>query len=103
MEPGVILDGRFVIGPVIGEGGMVNLDIKPSNLICPAEGVDKMQIIDFGIAKRHTDRRSVTKTGMMVGAPGYMSPEQTRGPRDVGPPSDVFALGCVLYECLTGH
>src|SRR5262249_44530397 len=58
------------------------------------------KLLDFGIA-RHTQAPSLTKTGPLVGTPGYMAPEQVRAERALAPSADVFALGCVLFECLT--
>src|SRR4029079_1752001 len=61
---------------------------------------ERVKVLDFGVA-RMADA-SATRTGVMIGTPGYMAPEQARGERNVGARSDVFALGCLLYECLTG-
>ena len=86
---------------VAHERGIVHRDIKPSNLMLPAGELARVKILDFGVA-RITDARS-TRTGVMVGTPGYMAPEQAKGESKVGPRVDVFALGCVLFECLTGR
>jgi serine/threonine protein kinase/tetratricopeptide (TPR) repeat protein len=83
------------------ERGIVHRDIKPSNLMLPEGDLARVKILDFGVA-RITDARS-TRTGVMVGTPGYMAPEQAKGEAGVGPRVDVFALGCVLFECLTGR
>jgi serine/threonine protein kinase/tetratricopeptide (TPR) repeat protein len=62
------------------------------------------KISDFGLAKRHDDEEGLTQTGAIVGTPGYMAPEQAFGhSKHVGPAADVYALGAVLYECLTGR
>lgn len=89
--------------------GIVHRDVKPSNvLLCPdpdaGPGAVRPRLIDFGIA-RHTTIRgaTVTKTNAALGTPYYMAPEQVRGARDAGPAADVFSLGCLLYECLTGR
>jgi tetratricopeptide (TPR) repeat protein len=83
--------------------GVVHRDVKPSNIhLIPGQGF-RVKLLDFGIARRQHSATDVTKTGARVGTPRYMSPEQVRGARDVGPRADVFALGCVLYECLTGR
>lgn len=80
--------------------GVVHRDVKPSNIMLVEGDTSRVRLIDFGVARqRATD--SVTATGALVGTPGYMSPEQAEGLR-VGPASDVFALGSVLYRCLTG-
>jgi serine/threonine protein kinase len=82
--------------------GVVHRDIKPSNLLVPDGDLDRLMLIDFGVA-RAQQGVSLTETGTMVGTPAYMAPEQVRGTRAVGPAADVFALGCVLYTCLTGR
>jgi hypothetical protein len=82
--------------------GVVHRDLKPQNLFLRGGDLDRVTILDFGVARRSGAGRSLTATGDLVGTPWYMSPEQVQGVRDVGPPADVFALGCVLFECLTG-
>jgi hypothetical protein len=85
--------------------GVVHRDLKPSNLMFPGGEVDQVKLLDFGIARRQTEITDLTQTGVMVGTLGYMSPEQARATRSVviDARTDIFALGCVLYECLTGH
>jgi eukaryotic-like serine/threonine-protein kinase len=89
---------------VAHERGIVHRDVKPSNLFLPDGDLDRVKVLDFGVA-RITDatRASSTRTGMLIGTPGYMAPEQVRGDKDVGPRADVFAVGCLLFECLTGR
>ncbi|WP_437751807.1 serine/threonine-protein kinase [Sorangium sp. So ce1389] len=82
--------------------GVVHRDIKPSNLFLRDERVDGVAVLDFGIARLAAAGMTLTRTGRFVGTPGYMAPEQARGDRDLGPSADIFALGCVLFECLTG-
>lgn len=84
------------------ERGIVHRDVKPSNLFLPDGDLTRVKVLDFGVA-RLVDARGNTTTGVMVGTPGYMAPEQVRGERDVGPRCDVFAIGCLLFECLTGQ
>ena len=80
--------------------GLIHRDIKPSNLMLSWQGLTK--IADFGIARTITLRES-TGTDLFKGTLPYMSPEQATGDRDVDPRSDVYALGCVLYELLAGQ
>jgi serine/threonine-protein kinase len=82
--------------------GLIHRDVKPSNLFLAGDAPAAVRLLDFGLA-RGRDGLRVTRTGALVGTPGYMAPEQVRGDRDVGPRADVFALGAVLFECLAGH
>jgi tetratricopeptide (TPR) repeat protein len=80
--------------------GVVHRDLKPGNILLGEDGQPK--ITDFGLA-RH-ERPELTATGDVLGTPSYMAPEQAAGGRQpVGPPADVWALGAILYECLTGR
>ncbi|MFO0576867.1 MAG: protein kinase [Polyangia bacterium] len=83
--------------------GVVHRDLKPSNIFLRGGSVERVALLDFGVARRIAHTRRMTRTGLLVGTPEYMAPEQARGARDIGPMADVFALGCVLFECLTGH
>ena len=82
--------------------GVVHRDIKPANILLSEEG--EPTVADFGIALAVAQAGGgrVTETGLSLGTPHYMSPEQASGDRDVDPRTDVYALGCVLYEILTG-
>src|SRR5262245_47826592 len=83
--------------------GVVHRDIKPSNLFLREGEVDRVAVLDFGIARRAAVSQPLTRSGVVMGTPSYMAPEQARGERDLLPAADVFALGCVLFECLTGE
>jgi len=83
--------------------GIVHRDIKPSNLFLPGSEPGRVTLLDFGIARLLGGLRAGTRTGMVVGTPGYMAPEQARGERHIDARADVFSLGCVLFECLTGQ
>lgn len=84
---------------------LIHRDLKPENLfLVPSElGQDRVVIADFGLAIFSTDRMGerLTRTGEVMGTPAYLSPEQTRG-KALGPKVDVYALGCILYEMVTG-
>lgn len=82
---------------------ILHRDIKPSNLFLIGGSVDRVKLVDFGIARSVDASNGLTRTGSLLGTPGYMSPEQARGDRDADARSDVFALGCVLFECLAGQ
>jgi len=81
--------------------GIVHRDIKPSNIFLDHGKPDRVKLLDFGIA-RFGDRDGLTAPGVVFGTLGYMAPEQARGERVIDARADVFALGCVLYECITG-
>jgi tRNA A-37 threonylcarbamoyl transferase component Bud32 len=81
--------------------GVVHRDIKPANIMLTQE--NQVILTDFGIAKMLALEERMTQTGMGIGTPAYMSPEQARGQSNVGPPADIYSLGVVLYEMLTGR
>jgi WD40 repeat protein/serine/threonine protein kinase len=101
--------------------GIIHRDLKPANVLFAAgepdrsggssEGLGSVvgsigavpKITDFGLAKRLGTDSGRTRTGAILGTPSYMAPEQAAGQRDVGPPADIYALGAILYECLTGR
>lgn len=82
--------------------GVLHRDIKPGNIILDSE--DKPHLTDFGLAKDLRTGSKYTRTGQTLGTPAYMPPEQARGDlADLSPSSDVWALGCVLYEAIAGR
>lgn len=81
--------------------GVIHRDVKPGNIFLVGGDVTRAKLLDLGAAALR-DANPLTMTGALVGTPAYMAPEQVRGGDDVGPAADVWALGCVLYECLAG-
>ncbi|MDG2223086.1 MAG: serine/threonine-protein kinase [Rubripirellula sp.] len=87
---------------VAHENQILHRDLKPSNILISDDGTPL--VTDFGLAKQIGNGDELTRSGMMVGTPAYMSPEQASGRRNlVGPASDVYSLGGVLYYALTGR
>jgi WD40 repeat protein len=81
--------------------GVIHRDLKPANVLLTEDGTPK--VTDFGLAKR-LDDAGQTASGVIMGTPSYMAPEQARGAvKELGPAADVYALGAILYECLTGR
>lgn len=87
------------------DAGVVHRDLKPGNVMLGKDG--QVKVLDFGLARRQDEPEEadslgpMTATGMIVGSPGYLSPEQAQG-EELDRRTDVFAFGCVLYECLSG-
>ncbi len=85
--------------------GIVHRDVKPGNIMFISEDSDRIKLVDFGIAKivaeSANEQQNLTKTGDVFGSPLYMSPEQCMGKR-LDNRSDIYALGCVIYEAMTG-
>jgi len=88
----------------VHDTGILHRDVKPENifLVRDSDGIYP-KLIDFGVSKGFQGGDRITRTGAVVGTPEYMSPEQARGLKDIGPASDLFAIGVVLYEGLCGE
>jgi hypothetical protein len=109
MRPGAIL---ALLDPIFAGlhfahlQGVVHRDVKPQNIFIVHEpdGARVPKLLDFGIAKRLVQGDTqLTGTGMILGTPAYMAPEQARGARDVTPAADQYALGAILYQALSGQ
>ena len=108
--PMSIAQAAAIVSPVAGAlaaahaKGLIHRDVKPANILVAAggggDGEDHIYLSDFGIAKQ-SDSRALTRTGVFVGTAEYASPEQIEG-KTLDGRADVYSLGCVLYECLTG-
>ncbi len=83
--------------------GVVHRDVKPSNVFLEGGDLARARLLDFGVARVLNQTRAMTEAGATIGTPSYMSPEQARGEDSVDARTDVFALGCVLYECIVGE
>jgi eukaryotic-like serine/threonine-protein kinase len=87
--------------------GIVHRDLKPDNVFLAdvGRGAPEIKLLDFGISKivdHQIEGKSITTTGTVLGTPCYMSPEQARGKTDVDGRADIYAMGVILYECMTG-
>ncbi|MBI5608440.1 MAG: protein kinase, partial [Deltaproteobacteria bacterium] len=83
--------------------GVVHRDLKPANVFLIDRSLHDVRLLDFGIAHLQSGESGATRTGTVIGTPAYMAPEQARGERRLDGRADLFSLGCVLYECLTGR
>lgn len=83
--------------------GIVHRDVKPSNVLLTGSSVRAAKLADFGVARVLGAATALTQTGLLLGTPSYMAPEQVRGRHGIDELVDVFALGCVMHHCLAGH
>jgi eukaryotic-like serine/threonine-protein kinase len=83
--------------------GVIHRDIKPSNVFLVGGDVERMKILDFGLARRGLAPSEISRSGVMLGTPSYMSPEQARLDKKLDHRTDLFSLGCLLFKCLTGQ
>ncbi|MCB9652310.1 MAG: protein kinase [Deltaproteobacteria bacterium] len=84
--------------------GVIHRDLKPSNIFLVGNSVDRVKVLDFGIAaSARLATAALTRTGVALGTPGYMPPEQARGQKDLDARADVYGLGCVLYQAISGR
>lgn len=81
---------------------LVHRDVTPRNLFVCRGGDVPLKVLDFGLVRVLDQAGALTRTGVGLGTPGYLSPEQLAGDRDLDARGDVFALGCVAYECIAG-
>lgn len=84
--------------------GVIHRDIKPANIFLPDSDLSKIKLLDFGIARRvfEPSAMRLTQSGSAIGTAMYMAPEQAKGASDIDGRVDIYALGCVLFECATG-
>jgi serine/threonine protein kinase len=81
--------------------GILHRDVKPGNVLLDAD--DRPHVTDFGLAKQYNSDSNQTRTGSILGTPSYMAPEQAAGRKDLGPACDIYGVGALLYELLTGR
>ena len=101
-EAAGMMEGLARAVHAVHQQGIVHRDLKPANILRSTDGVFKVS--DFGLAKLTAESGAqLTGTGMVVGTPAYMAPEQAGGDGPIGPPADVYSLGAMLFELLAGR
>ncbi len=107
---GLTIDESLTLGAVIADAlgvahahGVVHRDITPGNVYLLGSDIARAKMLDFGIARVHNRTFGTRREGIVLGTLWYMAPEQARGAAVIDARADVFALGCVLFECLTGR
>ncbi len=101
-EAAALIEGLARAVHAVHQQGIIHRDLKPANVLRSADGVFKVS--DFGLAKLTAEPGAqLTGTGMVVGTPAYMAPEQAGGGGVIGPPADVYSLGAMLFELLAGR
>ncbi|WP_437935751.1 protein kinase domain-containing protein [Sorangium sp. So ce341] len=104
IEASLMLVGRVAEAlAAVHERGIVHRDLKPTNVFLPRGDIGSAKLIDFGIARQADATYELTLTGSAIGTPAYMAPERVRGDLDVDARADLYSIGCLLFECLTGR
>ncbi|HWA77079.1 MAG TPA: protein kinase [Polyangiaceae bacterium] len=98
-----VVSGAAEALAAVHESAVIHRDLKPSNLFLRGRRPTDPVLLDFGIARGIESNTLLTGTKNLIGTPHYMAPEQASSQRDLTPAADVFALGCIFYECLTGR
>ena len=97
-----IIDGLASALEAAHDVGVIHRDLKPDNIFLPATGSPRVKIVDFGLSRVIRPDKNLTQSGMIIGTPRYMAPEQIKDARTIGLTSDLYSLGVVTYECLSG-
>jgi serine/threonine-protein kinase len=104
LEAGVLVARVLDILAAAHDKGVIHRDLKPDNLFLQSDPVGGLKILDFGISKfKAMGDVQVTRTNTVMGTPLYMSPEQAKGAKDVNFPSDLYSMGAILYEAMSGQ
>jgi serine/threonine protein kinase len=104
IEESLALAGRVAEAlAVVHARRLVHRDVKPANLLLVGDRLEQVKVIDFGIVRVADATCGLTEPGMFIGTPAYMAPEQVRSEPDIDARADVYALGCLLFECLTAR